>query len=182
MYAVVGYFGPQTEEQIKTTWNELSEQGISDYAFDVAGNKPHITFASYDEVDESSFIEDLESYYKDKEAVDVEMSVLGTFLGSGTLFVTATMTKKLIDFHYDHHEVFHSYQDSPDSLYLPGKWIPHCTIANYLKGNDLQRAFEYCTTNMNPLKATIQEVALIKVITENNEVKEAVNLFSIELV
>ncbi|KGX84879.1 2'-5' RNA ligase family protein [Pontibacillus marinus] len=181
MYAVVGYFGPQTEEQIQAIWKDLSEQGISDYAYRVGGNRPHITFAGYDEVDESSFITDLESYYNDKEAVDVEMNVLGTFIGSSTLFITPIMTKELLNFHCDHHEAFHSYQDNPESLYQPGKWIPHCTIANYLDGDALQQAFDYCSKQLTPLKATIQEISLIKVVREEGEVKEAVNLFSVTL-
>ncbi len=181
MYAVVGYFGPQTEEQIKNVWHGLYEQGISDYGFRVGGNRPHITFASYDSVDESAFIDDMESYYKEQECVEVEMNTLGTFIGSGTLFITATVTSNLLEFHRNHHDAFHSYKDDPNSLYLPGKWIPHCTLANYLEGENLLKAFQYCSENLESLKATIGEIALIKVVKEDDEVKEAVNLFSVDL-
>lgn len=181
MYAVVGYFGPQTEEQITQVWESLKESGISDYAFKVEGSRPHVTFAAYDTVDQSAFINDLDNYYKGKEAIIVEMNVLGTFIGSGTLFITPTMTRELLNFHWNHHEAFHSYLDDPDSYYLPGQWIPHCTLANHLEGEMLQKAFDYCTKHLTPIKATIQEIALVKVEKEDGEVKEAVNLYSVEL-
>ena len=43
MYGVVALFDEKTENIIKVIWEELREQSISFYAYEVEDRRPHIT-------------------------------------------------------------------------------------------------------------------------------------------
>lgn len=181
MYGVLAYFDENTEKFLKGIWKGLVYNSISYYSEEVKDRRPHITIADYNNIEENEFIESMDNYYDIKSKIDVRLSVLGTFLNSGALFISPTMSKELIGFHNSHHENFKRFNDDLDSLYLPGKWIPHCTIANRLTQDKLVEAFNYCTKNIDTIHAKISEVALIKVINEEDKGSKVVTVFSKEL-
>lgn len=123
----------------------------------------------------------MNKFYDSRPSIDVSLSVLGTFLNSGTLFVVPTQTKQLLDFHNNHHEYFKLYNDEPNSFYLPNKWIPHCTIANRLSQDKLVEAFNYCSKNIDIVKAQISEIVLIKVGNESSESSGVSTIHSVKL-
>ncbi|MCP8616232.1 2'-5' RNA ligase family protein [Salirhabdus salicampi] len=130
MYGLVALFDERTEELIKNLWEELKEKSISSYAYEVKDRKPHITLASYDSLNKTDFIKQMDVIYEKQSVIDFKFNTIGSFLNSGTLFYSPTVTKNLIEFHSNHHKNFERFHENPDSLYLPDNWIPHCTIAN----------------------------------------------------
>lgn len=181
MYGVIACFDNQTEKYFKNLWKLLVENDISYYSEEVEDRRPHITIADYNKLDEKKFIEDMDKFYGSKSGIQVTLSVLGTFLNSGTLFVAPTLSKELLSFHNNHHEYFKQYNDEPNSFYLPSKWIPHCTIANRLSQEKLVEAFNYCSQNIGVIKAQISEISLIKVKYEDNKSVGVSTIFSKKL-
>ncbi|KYH32057.1 hypothetical protein CLTEP_22780 [Clostridium tepidiprofundi DSM 19306] len=181
MYGVIACFDNKTEEYIKNLWKVLVENNISYYSEEEENRRPHITIADYNCLDEKEFIKDMDKLYSFKSRVQINLGVLGSFLNSRTLFVAPTLSKELLNFHHEHHEWFKKYNDEPDSFYLPSKWIPHCTIANRLSQEKLVEAFNYCSQNMDVIKAQISEISLIKVEYENNKSVGVSTVFSKKL-
>ncbi|WBW97328.1 2'-5' RNA ligase family protein [Oceanirhabdus sp. W0125-5] len=162
MYGVLAYFDRETEEKLMGLWEQLVENDISYYSKEYSGKRPHITIADYDELDEGEFKEYMDIYYEQITRIPVNFATLGSFIGSGALLLTPTMSKELLNFHREYHDNFKMFRNNKKSLYLPGKWIPHCTIANRLKKNKLAEALLFCTEKLKPFKGYISEVALIK--------------------
>ncbi|CAM4212396.1 hypothetical protein BAMA_02165 [Bacillus manliponensis] len=178
MYGVIALFEEGAERAIESIWNELYERNISCYAKEIPSRKPHMTIASYESIEIESFIEDMNRFLHSQNGIPLMLNTIGTFLGSSTLFLSPVPTKKLLAFHRSYHEYFKRYSDNPDSLYLPGKWVPHCTIANHLKEEKFYEAFQCCTSMVKPMETSIEKLALIKLEYENNKCIDAPILFS----
>jgi 2'-5' RNA ligase len=177
MYGFIAIFDEKTEQRIEDIWKGLEENLISFYAFEVENRRPHITLACYNYISKNDFIKQMSDFYKDKPAIDVTFNTIGSFLNSGTLFYSPTVTKDLIEFHFNHHRHFEQFNDDPNSLYLPDNWIPHCTIANRLSSEKLSEAFNYCSKR-DTLCGKIKEVALIDI----SEKGKAPIIYSKELI
>ncbi|MFD1737903.1 2'-5' RNA ligase family protein [Bacillus salitolerans] len=163
MFGVIAIFDEKTERLIKEIWHELRERNISSYAFEVEDRKPHITIATYRDVNNKEFFKRMDDVYEGTQAVDITFESIGSFLNSGALYFAPTVTRKLNDLHVSHHRHFVQFNDIPDSLYLPNYWIPHCTIANRLSSENLTKAFEYCTNCYSKIEGRIDKIAVIDV-------------------
>jgi len=181
MYGFIGLLDSKTEELIKEIWRDLRKQSISFYGEEIEDRKPHITIASYNQLEHDEFIHSMDQFYAATPAVKITFTTLGTFLNSGTLFLSPTMSAPLSNLHRNHHENFKKYNDNPDSLYLPGNWVPHCTLANRLSHEKLSEAFAYCTQKINTIHAQITEVALIETIFEDGRCVSAPEVYSKKL-
>lgn len=181
MYGLIALFDQNTEQLIKEIWKELKMQSISFYAEEVENRKPHITLASYNQLEQGDFIQWMDQFYDSISQVEITFNTLGTFLNSGTLFLTPTMSTSLSNLHRNHHDYFKKFNDNPDSLYLPGKWIPHCTLANRLTHKKLCEAFSYCSQKIGTIQARITEVALIETIFLNGRCVRAPEVHSKKL-
>lgn len=181
MYGFIALFERKTEELIKDIWRDLRKQSISFYAEEIKDRRPHITIASYNQLERDKFIQSMDHFYAATPELEIVFNTLGTFLNSGTLFISPTMSAPLSNLHRNHHDHFKKYNDNPDSLYLPGNWIPHCTLANRLSHEKLSDAFAYCTQKISTIKAKITEVALIETILEDGRCVAAPEVYTKKL-
>lgn len=168
MYGVIAKFDENTDQIIKDIWRELREKSISFYADEVVNRVPHITLASYGEININEFIDEINSFYDDKKGFEIIFNSIGSFLNSGTLFLSPVVNSQLLEFHTHHHKYFQKYNDNPNSLYLPDKWLPHCTLANRLTPEKLSEAFMYCLQRNDSINGIIKEIAVIEMISKNN--------------
>ncbi|WLD93910.1 2'-5' RNA ligase family protein [Alkalihalobacillus sp. AL-G] len=178
MYAVVGYLDKQTEQNVKSIGNELFEQNITDYATGEQGYRPHITFASFEEIDVKVFATELELYFSNCKQIQLTFPSLGIFLNTGILYLAPRVSESLLHFHKNFHDAIEPFKDGGNSLYSPENWVPHCTITAYLNQEQLLKAVEHCNGAITPLKGTISEVGLIKV-NFNDEDKVTGELLSV---
>ncbi|MGE7979714.1 2'-5' RNA ligase family protein [Psychrobacillus sp. NPDC093200] len=160
MYGIIALFDEETEQQIIEVWNDLKDQNISSYASEVKDRKPHITIASYKNLNVEQYIKEMDRYLEEKVSLTISFETIGSFINSGALFYSPLVTKELMDFHMDYHEHFKKIQEE-DSLYNPGRWIPHCTIANRLTKEKLLEAMHHCSHNQTSISGFIKEIALI---------------------
>ncbi|WP_075619558.1 2'-5' RNA ligase family protein [Paenisporosarcina indica] len=181
MYAIVAHFDRETELIIKKVWSDLSTHSISKYAEEIPDRRPHITLASYKNLSLEQFIPVFDDFYQSQSKLPLTLNVLGTFFNSSALFLTPTPSLQLVNFHTQHHKHFNQYNDNPNSLYLPDRWIPHCTIANRLSTDKLEEAYTFCSKNLPIIHAHIEEVTIITTIMENNHCVSAPTVHSVSL-
>lgn len=168
LYGVVAHFDQDTELYIKQIWKELSDHAVSRYAEEVQDRRPHITIAGYDsDVDIDKFISDFDCFYESEKQLSITLNSIGTFLNTGIVFLAPVPSQEFLTFHAKHHHFFEKYQMNAEPHYLPNHWIPHCTIANRLNDENLKEAMVYCTKRIERLRATINEISVIKATYEN---------------
>ncbi|NMH70001.1 2'-5' RNA ligase family protein (plasmid) [Cytobacillus spongiae] len=178
MYWVIALFDEKTEKVIEEIWKELTAKDISYYEEEINDARPHITLGSYKELDKETYIQALETYYENKKKIDITFNTVGSFLNYGTLFFSPTMTKELLDFHSSHHDFFRDFNESAVPLYLPGNWIPHCTLANKLSPDKLSKGFKHCLERGDTIKGKITGIALIELVDDSKDCVEAPIVYS----
>jgi len=181
MYWFIALFDINIEKFIKSIWKELSDKSISFYSKEVKDGVPHLTLACYNKLNKSEFIRQIDTYYNNKAGIEITFNTIGSFLNNGTLFLSPTITKELMDFHVNHHNHFKVFNESANPLYLPGNWIPHCTLANKLPPERLSEAFSYCLKRYNPIIGKIKAVALLELVDKNENYFEAPIIYLKEL-
>ncbi|WP_064093503.1 2'-5' RNA ligase family protein [Rossellomorea aquimaris] len=180
MFGVIAIFDEKTEQNIKNLWEGLHDEKITSYAYEVENRQPHLTLASYEDLNKERFMELMDTYYENKPAIPLSFQLLGTFINSGTLFLSPVVTEELMNLHLQHHQFF-NLDGKEDSLYSPGKWIPHCTIANRLTQLKLLEAFNYCSSHSKILSGIIKEIALIELQYDHGKCVGAPVVFSKKL-
>ena len=173
MYWFIALFDEETEAQVKGIWKDLKEQSLSYYIDEVKDGRPHLTLASYDQLDKEEYIRKMDAFYEEVEKVDLTFNTVSSFLNYGTIFLAPTVTENLLSLHSAHHRHFERFNGSANSLYLPDKWIPHCTVANQLESDDLARVFQYCFSEVKPIVGKIEAVGLIELKEEDEEGMDA---------
>lgn len=181
-YAFVGYLDYETELYFENLWRELRDKGITQYGTETKGKRPHITIADYEELDKERFIELVDRVYEDKEKIDMILSILGTFIDTGILFIAPTLSIELSNLHRNHHGYFREFTNKEESFYMPGRWSPHCTIASRLSEENMVQAFRHCKSKINKISCKLSEIALIEIkLNDDGEAEENTIIYSKEL-
>jgi len=165
VYAVIATLDCVFTNKVRALQNELTNIIGTNQ---LAGVEPHITLADYNELDVNLYIEKLKEFVaiQDNMAA-VTFPSVGTFPTNGIIFLAPTITDGLLRFHHSYHDYFKTFHDNPMSYYVPGKWVPHCTIANGLNANQFLSVMEYVYEKFDVTTASIEKLKLIKVNYEN---------------
>ena len=159
MYAIIATFDRVFTNKITELQNELTNIIGTNQ---LAGVEPHITLADYNELNVHLYKEKLGEFVAIQENMDPV-----TFPTNGTVFLAPTVTDELLKIHHSYHDYFKTFHDNPNSYYVPGKWIPHCTIANRVNINQFLNVMGYVYEKFDFTTASIEKLKLIKVNYEN---------------
>ncbi len=181
MYAIEMFMNYELEHDIRKIWGGLSDNAITSNMIDIKHIRPHITLSVYNEIPIIEFKEQFNIFTKDISKFDLSFDILGTFPVSGTIFISPTVTSKLLEIHKKTHIFFENYKESTNEYYLPNKWNPHCTLAIQLNSEKMIETFEYCIKNFKPLKGKIEEIAIDKIIIDGNKIVSSETILSKKL-
>ncbi|EEK73687.1 MULTISPECIES: 2'-5' RNA ligase family protein [Bacillus] len=161
MYAIIATFDCVSTNKVRELQNELTNIIETN---ELAGVEPHITLADYKELDINLYTKRLEEFVAFQENIStVTFPSVGTFPTNGTIFLAPTITDELLRLHHSYHDYFKVFHDNLQSYYVPGKWVPHCTIANGLNLNQFLSVMECIYEKFDVTLASIEKLKLIKV-------------------
>jgi 2'-5' RNA ligase len=159
-YSVELYLNETSEKAIRAIWEAIDRAGISNYLPE-AGARPHISLTCYDEgIDIRHFTEALGDFAASWKQIHITFSYIGVF-PKGIVFLGHTVTGRLIETHKAFHHRLSSWLDESFELYLPGTWIPHCSVAMNLPPEDVAAAVDIVRTFPLPMDAVLERVALV---------------------
>lgn len=91
--------------------------------------KPHISLAVFDEVDIPKLCIILHDFAARLTPLTIRFSSIGLFPGTENIvFLAPVVTESLISAHAMLHRYLADADMKCHSYYLPGAWVPHCTI------------------------------------------------------
>lgn len=159
-YSIGLFFDQKTEEEIRRIWQVLAESQISDYLH-FSNNRPHITLAIFEDLDlvkTSDLLCDLAGHF---QVFDISFQSVGIFPNT-TVFLAPLVTRELLDFQKKLHEHFLSFSKLPEMPYfLPGKWVPHCSLAiDFESGKQLEAIQKILNDVHLPLNGKAVELGL----------------------
>lgn len=134
-YAVELYFDRGTEERITRLWDTYREQNVTSLLPDL-GFRPHISLAVFRDVEPALLTDVLVDIARNTLPLEVGLAAVASFPGAeGVLFLVPTVSKELIELHEYFHERISKLGLKANPYYLPGRWVPHCTIASDLSSS-----------------------------------------------
>jgi 2'-5' RNA ligase len=161
-FAVELYFDQQTETEVRAIWNELADNGISD-AMSQGDACPHVSLGVYRDLEISSCSDALSRFAGVTSRLDVTLASLGLFPTSeGVVFLAPVVTSDLLNLHERFHRQFAGFSGSPWSYYLPGNWVPHCTLAIGISSELLPRTIEICERMVRPFHGRFERVGIVE--------------------
>ena len=162
-YAVELYFDPGSESAVRRIWSGIADEfGLS--TMSTSGVRPHVSLAVYsDDVDRRSFPQKLLAFAKSLAPFEFQLDSVGTFpTAEGVVFLAPVVTSELLASHERFHTAFSKYGGSSSTYYLPGSWVPHCTVATDLTDTEIGEVVKHCWEHFRPIRGQFQEMGLIE--------------------
>jgi 2'-5' RNA ligase len=160
-FAIELYFNRATESAVRSIWDDLAVAGISD-RMPASGARPHVSLAVYQERDVSSDSAVLSRFVQPTRPFDFTLASVGICpTTQGVVFLAPVLTRDLLDLHDRFHKQFARSAESCWPYYLPGNWVPHCTVAIDLAPELLPSAVEVCQRVVRPIRGTFEQVGLV---------------------
>lgn len=169
-YAVELFCDPESEQAVCEIWDGLGA-ALGKPSLSELGARPHVSLAVYsDDLDASGFSKQLHEFSKHLREFaqsvtpfEFKLSSVGTFPGSeGVVFLAPVATRQLLAVHERFHVLFSRYDELGMAYYLPGNWVPHCTVAIDLAATEVTEAMAYCREAFQPISGRFQEIGLVE--------------------
>lgn len=132
-HAIEMFFDEQADAAVRRLWHRLAEADLPSLeTYSHARHRPHVslTVASDLDVDDTAVLADLAAVLDGEPLPRLHLPALATFAGSGgVLFLAAVATAPLLALHERVGQVLQAHRIDQWPHYLPGNWVPHCTLA-----------------------------------------------------
>ncbi|MDD9949507.1 MAG: 2'-5' RNA ligase family protein [candidate division Zixibacteria bacterium] len=163
-YAIELFYDDASERAVRDIWDGLGT-ALGQPSLSELGARPHVSLAVYgDGLDTNGFPERLLEFARSIDPFDFKLSSLGTFPGQeGVVFLAPVVTRRLLEVHARFHEVFSKHENAAGSgYYLPGNWVPHCTVAIDLSAAEVIEAVAYGREAYQPISGRFREIGLVE--------------------
>ena len=132
--------------------------------------QPHISLAVFDKplkgalASRSSARENLAEFARATKPFSLVLSSVGIFPGEETdvVYLGPVTTAELLELHTSFHHLFHDAEASCSEFYLPGKWVPHCTLAIGVPKHKTPLAVSFLQGQKLPLRVRVKGLALVE--------------------
>ncbi len=148
---------------MRDLWRRLAETGIADYMHGSA-NRPHLTLAMSTALDVAAAERALAAFARAWSPFPLVLAHIGAFVTPAAVaFLASTPTVDLLRIHQGTLDLFADIGAEPWELYLPGRWVPHCTVAFQMGEAALPKVIEASQSWPLPLVAEVTEVGVMEV-------------------
>lgn len=162
-YAVELYFDPGSDLAVRRIWSGIADVfGLSTML--TSGGRPHVSLAVYtDDLDCRSFPQELFAFAQSLAPFEFQLGSVGTFpTEEGVVFLAPVVTSELLALHERFHTTFSRYGGCASAYYLPGHWVPHCTVATNLEDAEMGKVVQHCWKHFRPIQGRFQTIGLIE--------------------
>ena len=161
-YAVVFYFEKHSEFPIKEIWKKMESIGLSPNKYK-GKIRPHMTLAIYESINCSECENEIKRIGKESNMLTVQANHFGIFPHQpAVIFISPAPNTELLEFQRKIHKILEGKVDGTWDKYLPGKWVPHCTLAQGVNNKDLPAALNMCLQMKLPLELRITQIGIVE--------------------
>jgi 2'-5' RNA ligase len=144
---------------VRDLWRALSDVGVT--WMEQSGAEPHISLAIWERIERGRFEAELARFAAETAPMDVTFDAVGTFPG-GAVFLRPVPNPALVDVQRRLHERFATLGVEPWQYYLPGIWVPHCTLAMEVQPNRVGEARSVAERACLPLVGRLEAVGIVE--------------------
>ncbi|GLW93102.1 2'-5' RNA ligase family protein [Actinokineospora globicatena] len=130
---------------------------------------PHVTFAMASDIPAKTRA-GLKADLRVLSVPNLWLYTLSAFANTeNVLMLGAVVDTELLAVHSAVHDVLAGKVKNPNSYYLPGSWVPHCTLANGVSDEQAATAFRTLFP-VEPVQAKVARVAILDTVTGDLDV------------
>jgi len=127
------------------------------------GARPHVTLGVCDRLDVAACEDFLAGFAAGIPAPVVSLASLGVFATDlAVVFLAPVVTTELLALHDRFHLEFRELAGGPWAHYLPGQWVPHCTVALGVPRSAVGETVVRCLSVRLPIPGRLEEVGLVE--------------------
>src|SRR6266436_5923177 len=161
-FAVEMFFDENADKRVREIWDDLARAKVNSFMID-GGYHPHVTLGVLEGYTSPGFENEFRAFCK-RDALPIKFDCLGIFpRPEGVVYLGAVVTEQLLTVHREFQTRFSGLMSGVRPYYLPGNWIPHCTLAYGLSVDAIPSAVEVCSQCTFPLIAQVREIGLVEV-------------------
>jgi len=161
-YAVEMFFNSECEAAIRRIWHDLADNGVESVLLDIR-SRPHLTLGVFSGLQLDEMCDGLEGYAREIAPFPVSFSSIGVFaIERGIVFLAAGATPTLLEVHNTFYRRFGDFGSGAWRIYLPGRWVPHSTIATDVSEELVPKAVAVARKAAFPIEGTVRELAVVK--------------------
>ena len=157
---VVVLFDDKADKAVRELWARLDAAGLPsrrDFA-------PHLTFAMASDIPARAR-DALRAELRTLHVPSLFFGSLSTFANTeNVLMLSAVTDPELLAVHSAVHDVLAGKVRNPSAYYLPGSWVPHCTLLQQVSADELVRGFGTLFP-VDALRARVSAVAVMDSVT-----------------
>src|ERR1700730_11434284 len=130
-FAVVLFFAPAIEATVRRIGRGLVIPDVTPVDPFAGDLRPHVSLGICEDLDTVRVRSDFTAFAAATAALDFTFASLGVFLPGeeGIVFLAPVVTHELLSIHDAFHAMFVKHAMAELDYYLPGNWVPHCSLA-----------------------------------------------------
>ncbi len=162
-FAVEMFFDEKADKIIRNVWTDLARAKITSSMID--GNyRPHVTLGVFEGYTSPKFEDELRFFTEKRGEFPIKLDYLGVFpRPEGVVYFGTVVTEHLLSVHSEYTKLFAPLVSGVRPYYLPGSWVPHCTLACGLSMDAIPTAVEVCSRIVLPILAQVTQIALVEI-------------------
>lgn len=143
-FAIELYFDEESDKRVRQLWQALAEGGITSRMVDIEA-RPHISLAVLEKGRPSTIEQGIADFARHIEPFSLQLSSVGSFpTAEGVVFLAPVVTGSLLAVHDQFHDWLLKAGLVSLDYYLPGNWVPHCTVAINLDQAQIGPTAAFC--------------------------------------
>lgn len=159
-FAVELYFDEQVTEAVVALQERLEGLG-SGLSLRGLGFAPHVSLATCADIDEDAIRAVTRDIARNTSPFSLSLEAAGAFPPeAATLFLVPAQSRNLMELHRTFWDRFVPTATDPSIYYKPGRWVPHCTIAQEVPAPERARALAVIAAAGLPLRGRMTAIGL----------------------
>lgn len=162
---VVLQFDAATSGAVRECWRSLEKAGLPSLeSFTHGRHEPHVTLVVADRLVEGEWLDTLRAEFFAGDPIRVSLTGVAAFPGGWVYLAVEGLPLA------GHARLVASLGRDAEGIwehYLPGQWVPHCTLAGGLTEQQAETAVTLVRTNWPPSTTTIVAAVMVDVETGN---------------
>jgi 2'-5' RNA ligase len=156
------YLDAEADGRVRALWRTVATAGAGSYVESI-GSTPHVSLAVFDEVERSRAVSALSRFVESCEPLTVSFRGIGRFdEPERVIFLALAADEELTAVHAELHAFLRSMRLASSPVYLPGRWIPHCTVAHHVPADVFDAAVAAARGAFQEFEANLCEIGLVE--------------------
>jgi 2'-5' RNA ligase len=162
-FAVEMFFDESADKRVRDVWDDLARAKVTSSMID-GGYRPHVTLGVFEGYTSPEFENEFRLFTGKHGAFLIKFDYVGIFpRPEGVVYFGAVVTGQLLSIHGEFTRHFAPLMMGIRPYYLPGSWVPHCTLAYGLSLTAIPAAVEACSRSILPITAEVKEIGLVEI-------------------